>query len=85
MNKKIIRNRKLPHEIELPKENEHHLWAMQQWCFTHFGARWSPISRIPAEQHGRWTVLWCGPDQPKVYRWHFATEQDAILFTLRWA
>jgi hypothetical protein len=81
----MVVNRHLPYEIILPKQSGDHFWAMQQWCFTHFGARWSPISRIPAEQHGRWTVLWDGPDNYKSYRWHFRTEQDAVVFTLRWA
>jgi hypothetical protein len=74
-----------PHEIILPKMNGEHLWEMQQWCLAQFGVQWNAISREPEERSGRWTMLWCGPDNSKCYRWHFRTEQDVVLFALRWA
>ena len=76
--------RKLPHEIILPKINELHLWTMREWCESRFGTQWNAISRTPEERLGTWTVFWCGPNQPKDYRWHFKNEQDAVIFTLRW-
>lgn len=85
MKEQFVHNPQLPYEIVLPKMNGEHLWTMQQWCYSHFGARWSPVSRDPAEKLGRWTVLWAGFKQPSDYRWHFRNEQDATLFVLRWS
>ena len=84
MIEQFIHEPHLPYEVILPKINESHLWTMQQWCNKNFGSRWSPVSRLLEEKSGKWTVFWCGMKNPRDYRWHFATEQDALLFRLRW-
>lgn len=84
MTEKIVHNPALPYEVILPKINESHLYKMQQWCDKQFGPRWSPVSRIREQRLGKWTVFWCGMKNPRDYRWHFATEQDALLFILKW-
>ena len=81
----VVHNPALPYQIVLPKMSGEHLWTMQRWCYKNFGVKWNAVSRDPAERSGRWTMLWCGTEQPRHYRWHFRDEKDAIMFALRWS
>jgi hypothetical protein len=74
-----------PYEIVIPKINEDHLWSMQQWCYEQFGVPWLDFGSDPEARSGSWTVFWGDRDGNRNYRWHFRTEQDAVLFMLRWS
>lgn len=51
-----------------------------RWCAQQFGQRWEAIGF----RSGRWSMFWCGRDNPGKYRFCFAHEQDKLMFILRW-
>jgi hypothetical protein len=52
----------------------------ERWCRTHFGKRWSLDAR-----DGVWACFWGGPDRHSEYRFNFARQADALIFTLKWS
>lgn len=74
----MILERDLQYRVNLPKKNH---WEMTQWCEQQFGPRWEATGN----RKGIWCVFWGGRSIPGQYRWYFANEQDAMLFTLKWA
>ena len=67
----------LDHEVMIDS-NKHR--AAGQWCEQQFGNRWNPLNH----RQGLWTMFWSGPAEFNKYRFCFATEQDMVLFSLRW-
>ena len=53
----------------------------KKWCYEQWGTRWQALGN----RSGTWSVFWAGREQAEHYRWNFATEQQALLFTLKWA
>jgi hypothetical protein len=51
------------------------------WCMEKFGERWNVIDN----RNGTWACFWGGVNDPVIYDWYFLNEQDALLFTLKWA
>lgn len=77
LNKERPALRKLDYEVII-QSGRHH--GANAWCVQNFGPRWSPVDN----RQGRWATFWGGVDMFSHYRFCFATEQDAMLFTLRW-
>lgn len=51
------------------------------WCEEQFGPRWEAIGN----RAGTWCVFWSGRRTVEgCYQWWFETEQQKILFALRW-
>ena len=48
-----------------------------EWLNLNFGATWGVDNR-----NGVWQFLWDG--ESKIYSAHFANEEDATLFALKW-
>jgi hypothetical protein len=48
-----------------------------QWCEETFGERWSAI-----ERNGSWACFWRGHKEG--YEFIFETEEQLLLFILRW-
>lgn len=71
----------LPFKIELPANNSQDLFAMKKWCNENFG----PRGDFTRDEPGNWEVFWTGRSAITAYKWHFKTEQDLVLFTLRWS
>lgn len=69
--------RKLTHEVIIESTNSS---PASDWCEQHLGPRWSPIDG----RNGAWAMFWAGVDMHKNYRFCFAEERDAMLFSLRW-
>lgn len=69
--------RKLGIEVIVPTE---HSRGASAWCEQQFGTRWNVIDN----RDGSWAMFWAGVDMAKYYRFCFAEERDALLFTLRW-
>lgn len=69
--------RQLTYEVIIPSE---HSRGAGVWCEQQFGKRWSPLDC----RDGAWAMFWAGVDMHKNYRFCFAEEQDAMLFSLRW-
>ena len=68
--------RRLEYEVHTPR---HIVEPAKIWCEAEWGPQWS----VTENRTGAWSVFWGGP--PGRYRWIFATEQQAVLFTLRWS
>lgn len=49
------------------------------WCTENFGPRWGILR---ADREGQWAAF--AELREGRIRWHFATEQMATLFILRW-
>lgn len=58
-------------------------WEIDEWCTKHFGKRWS----VTDNREGVWCCFWRGfrSPGPGHYEWLFENEEDAIMFSLRWA
>jgi hypothetical protein len=69
--------RKLGHEIIVPTG---HSRGASAWCEEQFGTRWNVIDN----RDGAWAMFWAGVDMAQHYRFCFAEERDAMLFSLRW-
>lgn len=70
--------KQFPHEVIIPKSQHHEAVA---WCHEHFGARWASMDNLS----GRWCCFWAGRERFGHYRYHFADEQAAVMFALKWA
>jgi hypothetical protein len=68
----------LDYEVHTPREVVEDAKA---WCYQQWGTRWEALGN----RSGTWSVFWAGRGIPGYYRWHFATEQQALMFTLKWA
>jgi len=57
----------------------------KEWCEARWGDRWQAVGNL----EGSWCVFWAGPGYIKYsqgqYQWWFETEQQQMLFALRWA
>jgi hypothetical protein len=54
-----------------------------RWCEQQYG----PRNDLLKNRQGVWNVLWNGMsdnNRPSQYRFNFASEQDLVLFILRW-
>ena len=69
--------KQLPHSVRTPKLP----YDAHQWCNENIGVRFDIIDN----KEGTWTTFWSGHTSPKTYDWYFKNEEDAVLFTLRWA
>jgi hypothetical protein len=49
------------------------------WCQDQWGPRWA----VTKNHHGSWCCFY--RTKAGQYEWHFETEQQALLFSLRWA
>lgn len=74
--------KQLSYSVQTDKNivNEAEAWCIEQW-----GHRWE----VTGYPKGTWTVFWGGfsmnsQKQDRHYQWWFATEQQAMLFALRW-
>lgn len=81
----MVVNRRFPHNVVLPKQNERELWAMRCWCTEYFGPQWGLNKQHWFNRKGVWSVIWCGPENSLNYQWMFENEADAVLFMLRWS
>jgi len=55
----------------------------ESWCIEQWGPRW----QVSGNPKGTWTVFWGGnhvENYPSTYQWWFETEQQQLMFTLRW-
>ena len=60
------------------------LYQAEAWCKEQWGPRWVAIGN----REGTWCVFWGGHRVemlPSQYRWHFATEEQALWFKLKWS
>ena len=74
---------KLEHEVMVDIDrgtNLHRHYAAEDWCFKHFGKRWTALV-----QTGRWACFWGGRNDPERYRFCFAQSRDAVFFALKWS
>jgi len=69
--------KQLAHEVRTP---ESVVFPAHSWCEQQWGERWG----VTHNREGTWSVFWAGRDDPDQYRWCFATQQQVLLFTLRW-
>ena len=73
--------KQLPYGVQTDKKIVHEAKA---WCIEQWGHRWEAAGY----PKGTWCVFWGGnqvENYPSTYQWWFATEQQQIMFTLRWA
>lgn len=68
----------LPHEVVIDPSQHH---EAETWCWQHLGPRWEAFGN----KSGRWACFWEGRRRFGGYRYHFADEQDATIFALRWS
>ena len=79
MDIKPVTVRNLPYTIMVHKDRHRDAEA---WCRAEWGERWS----VTENKQGTWCCFWGGFREAKGnYLYHFAREQDAIVFALRWA
>ena len=52
----------------------------EMWCRE----QWGPRREITGNREGSWCVFLKGRDAPTQYQWWFATEEQRLLFMLRW-
>ncbi len=79
MTVKSVKVRDLPYTITIHKD--HHREA-EEWCRTRGGDRWS----VTDNRQGTWCCFWGGFREANGnYRYHFAREEDAIIFALMWS
>ena len=71
--------RHLPYGVKTDKKILHEAAA---WCREQWGQRFEAVKH----RDGTWCVLWAGPREnlPSQYQWWFETEEQLLLFTLRW-
>jgi hypothetical protein len=72
----------LPVPPTYSRVDEYLEWA-KAWCQEQWGHRWEAVG----DREGIWTVFWGGnqvENYPSTYQWWFETEQQQMLFTLRW-
>jgi hypothetical protein len=69
--------RKLDYEILV---DAHKHCAAGAWCQQQFGKRWEVIGN----RDGYWCMFWAGREAHDKYRFCFAREEDALIFTLKW-
>jgi hypothetical protein len=55
--------------------------AAAAWCQEHLGPRWNIIDG----RGGRWTCFWAGNKDWARYRFYFASDKDAVMFSLKWS
>jgi len=72
--------KQLPYGVQTDKKilHEADLWCQERW-----GSRWEAVDN----REGSWCVFWAGSreyDTPYTYQWWFKTEQQSLLFSLRW-
>jgi hypothetical protein len=78
MTETVQQYRHLDHEVLIHKDQYR---EASRWCRLQFGLRWEAIDY----RSGVWSVFWAGRDNPAMYSFCFAHEQDLLLFVLRWA
>ncbi len=79
MTVKPVRISDLPYTIMVHKDRHR---AAEDWCRSQWGPRWS----VTENRQGTWCCFWGGFREANGnYRYHFAREQDAVLFALRWS
>jgi hypothetical protein len=70
--------KQLPYGVQTPKDI---VEPARAWCQEQWGPRWEAVG----DREGTWTVFWGGRGIPSHYQWWFETEQQQIMFTLKWA
>jgi hypothetical protein len=73
--------KELPYGVETDSK---HLHLALAWCQEKWGERWGAVDN----REGTWCVFWGGFRSGKnysTYNWHFETESQLLLFSLRWA
>jgi len=79
MTVKSVTVKNLPYTITVHKD--YHREA-EEWCRTRWGDRWS----VTDNRKGTWCCFWGGFREANGnYRYHFAREEDAIIFALMWS
>lgn len=59
------------------------LYDAENWCKERWGPRWAAAGN----REGTWCVFWGGNRvemSPSTYQWWFETEEQQMLFMLRW-
>ncbi len=78
--------KQLPYGVQTAREvvAEARIWCVEQrgQCYQIAGAA---RDQTAGDQSGTWFVTWAGRGIPGHYQWWFATEQQQMLFTLRWS
>ena len=74
--------KQLPYGVQTPKDI---VEPARQWCIEQWGHRWEAVGN----REGIWCVFWGGfgmssQKRDSHYQWWFETEQQQMLFTLRW-
>jgi hypothetical protein len=72
--------KELPYGVQTDREI---LREAEPWCIEQWGHRWQVVGNT----EGTWTVFWTGnqvENYPSTYQWWFASEQQQLMFTLRW-
>lgn len=74
--------KQLPYGVQTPKDI---VEPARQWCIEQWGHRWEAVGN----RSGTWCVFWGGfgmssQKRDSHYQWWFETEQQQIMFTLRW-
>lgn len=70
--------KQLPFSVNTERKILHHA---ESWCREKWGPRWNVIDN----REGTWCVFWGGNRTiPSQYQWHFKTEQQLMIFMLRW-
>ena len=82
--------RRLEHKVKIHDKSNIEIERMCSWCHECFGKRFSivdrPVDRPKFGRDGTWQCTHDGRDRDRVtYIFSFDHEQDAVLFTLRWA
>jgi len=76
---KSVTVKDLPYTIVVHKDRHRDAEA---WCRSEWGERWS----VTENRQGTWCCFWGGFREAKGnYVYHFAHEQDAVVFALRWS
>lgn len=74
--------KQLPYGVQTDKTIVHEAEA---WCVEQWGHRWQAVGN----HEGTWCVFWGGfgmssQKRDSHYQWWFETEQQQMLFTLKW-
>lgn len=67
-------------EVTIPRKNYTNQWEIEQWLYRHVGNLAPHRDTVDSHRY-----LWCVTESYGHLTYHFGREEDATMFSLRWA